>query len=328
MKSSSSSDTIKGRNNESPKRVLKSPDRTVVFEPGGDTGSEGNRNTRQDELIIDNCKELHTDNDKPDLKPDEERIDNSDGLDKVVSKLVESQDSVIDLKSNVSPVKKNKLPCKQFSVDYFDVDDNGFEIQNPIFEEINYRELYGHLSENHAVTTGLSQSDSSLSNNPSYCYGNQTEYDNNRGYGQIGYACPYYIKPGNDIYLLDTDLIQNSLRNSELLSAEYLRRENGDLLSESFDETYLAESNRRASLAEECNKTKYPRMYSTESYFSNPVNKLSPLERSHSASPDNVSETSTANTESTSRTRELHIVPLEEYHRNSLKEMSDEEDAV
>lgn len=327
MKSSFSSDTIKGRDNESPKRVLKSPDRTIVFEPGGDTSSGSNRDTRQDELTNDNSKDLHTESDKPDLKTYEEKTNNNDSLEKVVSKLGESQNSVVNL--NISPLKKNKLPLTQFSVDYFDVDDNGVEIQNPIFEEINDRETGRHFSENHAVTTGLNQSDSSLSNNPSYCYGNQTEYDSNGGYGQIGYACPYYIKPGNDIYWLDTDLIQNSLRNSELLSAECLRRENGALLSESFDEAYVAESNRRSSLAEECNKTKYSRMFSTDSYFSNPVvNKLSPLERSHSASPDDVSETSTANTESTSRTRDLHIVPLEEYHRNSLKEMSDEEDAV
>ncbi|XP_052082725.1 uncharacterized protein LOC127720266 [Mytilus californianus] len=46
------------------------------------------------------------------------------------------------------------------------------------------------IAESHSITVGLTQSDDSLSShNPSYCYGNQVEYSDNGGYGNVGY-CP------------------------------------------------------------------------------------------------------------------------------------------
>lgn len=45
------------------------------------------------------------------------------------------------------------------------------------------------MAESHSITVGLTQSDDSLtSHNPSYCYGNQVEYSDNGGYGNVGYC--------------------------------------------------------------------------------------------------------------------------------------------
>ncbi|KAL3861693.1 hypothetical protein ACJMK2_007717 [Sinanodonta woodiana] len=46
------------------------------------------------------------------------------------------------------------------------------------------------LSHSYSVTTGLTQSDSSLSNNPTYRYGNQMEYTPSFVYENFAYSCP------------------------------------------------------------------------------------------------------------------------------------------
>lgn len=224
----------------------------------------------------------------------------------------ERKTSVTSDTDNTTPITNKKFPKKQFSVDYFDVDDNGVEIINPIFEE-SCEEL-SSLSENMAVTVGLTQSDSSLSNNPSYTYGNQTAYEADPGYGQYGYCNPYVYS--TNFHLNGPDLIRNTLRNSVLLSAENLRRANGDSLStaDSFEDSYQNDSNRRReSLNDEFNKSKVSRMLSTDSYFTKAKR---PLQAEFSSPPTD----GASDSQSTAGTMKLHIVPLAEYHRNSLKE--------
>ena len=344
--------TIQNNKNISQEEIQTTPERKEVFEPGGDTddtdlnnvkptecpvGDTCNDNVNENQItasinetnementINSPCQNNASDNNTSDNNtssgPDDTSLKGPNTND--ISNLEnESQNEKRDEK--VIPSRLCGIPRKQFSVDYFDVDDNGVEIQNPIFEEAEDVKPCEHLSSNHVVTTGLTQSDSSLSENPSYSYGNQTEYSYPGFNGQTGYCNPYMHNPDNNIHCLDSSFI-HSLRNSELLSAEFLRRENGDFQTESFDESSLSCS-RQNSVKEDVDRSKYGRMYSTDSYFGNPITKTSPFERSHSASPDD--ETSgTKSTDSAPSTRKPHIIPLHEYHRNSLKGTIDEDE--
>lgn len=332
--------TINGRNSKSPNRILTSPDREVVFEPGGETASESSLNMEHAHDVniehkdINDTKYSKDTTTSTDTCNSQAELTNSQvnvNLDENVSKHTLSSeglklDNIVGSEDNLSKdrsqCKKMKHPYKQFSVDYFDVDDNGVEIHNPIFEELS-KETHRQVFTNNAVTTGLTQSDNSLSNNPSYCYGNQTEYDNYGGYGQIGYCCPYISNSDNDVMCLGSNTFHNSLRNSVLLSAENLRRENGDHFSDSFDDTYLDDSKRKGSMADGSSNARCTRMYSIDSYFGNPADQISKFEQSHSSFVDENNEPCTS-TDSTVCTRSLHIVPLEEYH--SLIETKDEEE--
>ncbi|KAL4221460.1 hypothetical protein ACF0H5_019718 [Mactra antiquata] len=227
-----------------------------------------------------------------------------------------TKDGNIQKPKTIASTGNKKLPKKQFSVDYFEVDDNGIEIINPIFEE-SCEEL-DHM-ENMAVSIGLTQSDSSLSNNPSYNYGNQTGYEMEPGYGNYGYCNPYSYNMDNSTPLNGPDLIRATLRNSVLLSADSLQRANGNNAAavDSLEDSYHNDLMRRQSLNDEYNRNKVSRMLSTDSYFTQAKR---PLQAEYSSPPADAVPESTANPV------KLHIVPLAEYHhRNSLKESVEEE---
>ncbi|XP_053378914.1 uncharacterized protein LOC128548362 isoform X2 [Mercenaria mercenaria] len=343
-----SSETLKDSNCTSPDGLRTTPERKEVFEPGGDTDSEININmpveTHEKETCNYTINENEISNSEDNVKEENnantntELINSANGYaperhdeDKKEESILTKESEPAKELENMSktedsiPGRIDTCPRKQFSVDYFDVDDNGIEIQNPIFEEMDDAEPYGHLSENQVVTTGLTQSDSSLSNNPSYSYGNQAEYSYVGGYGQAGYFCPYLSNTDNNIKCLDSSFIHNSLRNSAFLSAETLRRENGELQNESFDDSSLSGNSRKSSLIDDIDKAKYPRMYSTDSYFAGRLNRTSPFERT---CPEDIEETGTKSTDITTSTRKPHIIPLHEYHRNSLKGTIDKDDGV
>lgn len=343
--SAASSVTSTDMNRMSPPPRLTSPSREIVFEPGGETDFENgvskqansqiNENTSQynneNNPITDLCIEMaYEQTESVSNNINENENDSNNTIDNGDKQENENENVSVDnpdnrWKSLNASGRKRYLPRKQFSVDYFDVDDNGIEIQNPIFEESNAEELINILSEDQAVTTGLTQSDGSISNNPSYCYGNQTEYDLCNGYGQVGYCYPY-TDMENVIKHPDVDCINYPLRNTALLSSEMLRRENGELINDSFDDTDSNVYSRSDSLTDEHKNPKISRMFSSDSYFSSTF----PVERSNSVTTDGDGggASRSKHTNSTLCPKKLRIVPLSEYHRNSLKETIDEDDDV
>lgn len=300
----------------SPNERMTSPDRKIIFEPGGDT-------EMQSENYEINCS---SDISIPmNLESGDINGNNGESPISESSRLLNDQDTD---SADYTPGNRNKQPrnFKQFSVDYFEEDEFGVNFLGPISEESNKQLNNGQheevktLTENHAVTSGLTQSDTSLSDNPSYSYGNQTEYDYFGGFGQKGYCCPFGIyTDSSEIKHRETGLIHYSLRNSEVLSSELLYRENGEMLNESFDECYLNGTySRPDSSAGEANADRpdLHKMYSVDSYFDQNLEQRNLLAGSGMNSPGG----NGASDASSQIRRNLHIVPLAEYRRETIDE--------
>ena len=274
-------------------RSLISHQRSEVFEPGGDTDSET-------ECFINDQADIHIEITNDDSDTDDEVDDPKDLRDTINSMVnVDNLNHVkYRRKSGMEdasfdeitgfPVNKRSAPTsRQFSVDYFEVDENGIEIANPIFEEEEFGDdpLF-----NGCVTTGLNLSDDSLNGNPTYQYGNQSDYTVHGNYRD---HCYYNLQDDIENTELCENVKQNSSR-SKSISMSLTHKQN-DTLQKMHDANELNED-----------KSKFSRMHSSESYFEKRPNGLV-----HDVDSDGVFTISSSHVKSS-------IVPLAVYNSSSL----------
>lgn len=232
-------------------RSLVSPQRSEIFEPGGETDSEL-------ECIVNDNNDILVESIVGSFTNDDSIVDISDKIaDKCLELDIEHSNHIKGLDKSEStdttydevtgfPVFKRKLPTpRQFSVDYFEVDENGFEIINPIFEEDETEANISCVEEsnNGYVSTGLTQSIESISENPSYQYGNQTEYCVNGDYRDYGYYTT------NETAKESFSLINHTPYKNKSYSLS------------------VSHGNDEIEMDISCDKTKFSRMYSSDSYF-------------------------------------------------------------
>ncbi|WAR15161.1 hypothetical protein MAR_005266, partial [Mya arenaria] len=199
------SSTSLSRNVVSPSRSLVSPQRSEIFEPGGEDDEE------LDNAVLNEFQDNEEDTSASIHRSVSSRGDDSiskcNALDQNGEKGNEEEVAEGDRKDG------RKRSKRQYSVDYFDGDEfteRTFNNCKGIYEADEQTEE-SSLIEN--ATTGLNQSNNSLSENPSYQYGNQTEYCQNGNYRNYSYSpsINYHYLPN---IMLDTSPLQSTYNYS------------------------------------------------------------------------------------------------------------------
>lgn len=285
-------------------RSLASPQRSEIFEPGGETDSEGGEfvNDTIDILVEKNNDKSGDVVNGPEVDANHKcELENETvegGQHNQSLNKSESTETTYDEVTGFPVYKYKHATPRQYSVDYFEVDENGFEVINPIFEE-DETEIpeESHMPSNGLVTTGLCQSDNSLCENPSYQYGNQTEYCVNGDYREHGYSIENSLGINGRTFMPNSpeDAASCKVHLSYSLSMPY-DHEQRDTFNSSTEMTF--------------DKTKISRMYSSDSYFGR-RNKYNNLV--HNTDSDGVYTISSSNVKSS-------IVPMAIYNSGSIEQ--------
>lgn len=284
-------------------RSLVSPQRSEIFEPGG----EGESDTEyvindQVDILVENSDKNEKAHINEQITFDKDLSGSNVGIEVENGEIVkcvtksDSTETTYDEVTGFPIYKRRYLAPRQFSVDYFEVDENGFEISNPIFEEDESEQ--GDNRMNGFVSTGLNQSDNSLNDNPTYQYGNQTEYCVNGDYRQ---QCYFNNEESIGHYDAHFRTYSPSAKLKSLSLS--LSREHGKL------ENYsgICDSNGE--------KAKFSRMYSSDSYFGKRLNGLV-----QDTDSDGVFTISSSNVKSS-------IVPLAVYNSSSVDKCQESTDS-